>query len=148
MKQHSRRVFNRSLSYVPVALATAVLASVVSADGLKKPDALNMVLLGHNDMQNRPIYQPTVHKYPSNAQSAYAGKTLLFAGTHSANNGNGPCPGRTLPNPLNGDACERDGTLIVDVTQPTHPEVIKHLPPATSATLAQMVRVCDGQTGK
>jgi hypothetical protein len=147
-QQHSRRVFKRSLSYVSVALATAALASMVSADGLKKPDALNMVLLGHNDLQNRPIYQPTVHKYPTNAQSAYAGKTLLFLGTHSANNGNGPCTGRTLPNPLNGGACERDGTMIVDVTQPTHPEVVKHLPPATSATLAQMVRVCDGATGK
>jgi hypothetical protein len=141
------RACARSLWCVTGASMLAV-ASTSIADGLSKPDALNMVLLGHNDLQNRPIYQPTVHKYPNNAQSGYAGKTLLFLGTHSANQVNGSCTGRSLPNPLNGDACEKDGTLIVDVTNPTHPEVIKHLPPATNATLAQMVRVCDGQAGK
>jgi hypothetical protein len=148
MKQHdSRRAFKRSLCYISVALASATLASGASADGLNHVDALHMKLLGHSDMQNRPMYQPTVHKYPSNALSAYAGKTLLFAGTHSANQVNGNCTGRSLPNPLTGQ-CERDGTLIADVTNPANPQVIKHLPPATSATLAQMVRVCDGQTGK
>jgi len=148
MKQADvRRAAPLRLSYV-ATLAALALASGAWADGLSKPDALNMVRLGHNDMQNRPLYQPTVHKYPSTVQNSFAGKTLLFAGTHSANNGNPPCTGRTLPNPLNGGACEPDGTMIVDVTNPTHPEVVKHLPPATSATLAQMVRVCDGQTGK
>jgi hypothetical protein len=150
MKQHRYgRIFTRSLSYVSVALATATFASAVSADGLNHVDALNMRLLGHNDMQNRPLYQPTVHKYPANnAASAYAGKTLLFAGTHSANNGNGTCTGRRLPNPLTGQ-CERDGTVIVDVTNPRNPQVIKQLEPANpNSTLAQMVRVCDGQTGK
>jgi hypothetical protein len=127
----------------------ATTQDATAKNGLSHPDALNMVLLGHNDMQNRPLYQPTVHKYPTSVQNGFAGKTLLFSGTHSANNTpNGACPARTLPNPLNGGACERDGTLIVDASNPTHPEVIKHLPPATNATLAQMVRVCDGQDGK
>ena len=123
------------------------------ADGLATPDALNMQLLGHNDMQNRPIYQPTVHKYPSTTAAigntpanAYANKTLLFAGLHNATGGGG-CTG-SLPNPLNGGVCEPDGTLLVDVTSPTGPALLKHLPPANPANaMAQMVRVCDGNTG-
>jgi hypothetical protein len=113
-----------------------------------------MRLLGHNDMQNRPIYQPTVHKYPSHtaamgstAANAYAGKTILFAGLHNATGG-GNCTG-SLPNPLNGGACEKDGTLIVDATNPSNPVVIEHLPPTNPANaMAQMVRVCDGQSGR
>jgi hypothetical protein len=127
---------------------------VVLKNGLSTPDALNMVRLGHNDMQNRPIYQPTVHKYPASTAAtgtsganAYAGKTILFAGLHNATGGGG-CVG-SLPNPLNGNQCEKDGTLIVDVTTPSNPVVIKHLPPANpNNAMAQMVRACDGQTGK
>ena len=66
MKQHrSRRARARSLLYVSMALGAVALASGAWADGLSTPDALNMKLLGHSDMQGRPIYQPTVHKYPS-----------------------------------------------------------------------------------
>ncbi len=114
------------------------------ADGLSTPDALNMKLLGHHDMQNRPIYQPTVHKYPSNTGNGYAGHTLLFAGLHNATGGGG-CTG-SLPNPLKGGVCEPDGTLIVDVTNPSSPVLLEHLPPANPANaMAQMVRVCDGK---
>jgi hypothetical protein len=137
-----------------MTLAAAALASGAWADGLKSPDAESMRLLGHNDMQNRPIYQPTVHKYPSHTAQmaatpadAYAGKTIFFAGLHAATGGGG-CTG-ALPNPLNGGVCENDGTLIVDATDPRNPVVIKHLPPANPANNSgQMVRVCDGQDGK
>ena len=54
------------------------------------PQAVNMRLLGHSDMQNRPIYEPTVHKYPSHTAETptspadtYANKTILFAGLHA-----------------------------------------------------------------
>jgi hypothetical protein len=151
MKQHHSHKW--SLLYVAVTLGAAALASSAWPDGLNHPQAENMRLLGHNDMQNRPIYQPTVHKYPTHTAAtttskadAYAGKTIFFAGLHAATGGGG-CTG-SLPNPLNGGACEADGTLIVDVTNATDPVVIKHLPPANPAnSLAQMVRVCDGQTG-
>lgn len=156
MKQHhSRRAPVRSLLYVSITVGAAALCANAIADGLSKPDALNMVRLGHSDMQGRPIYQPTVHKYPAStaatstsAANAYASKTIFFAGLHQATGGGG-CAAGLLPNPLNGGACEADGTLIVDATTPTNPVVIKHLPPANPANkIAQMVRVCDGQTGK
>lgn len=152
MKQHrSRRSRKRSFLYVSMALGASALAATAWADGLKNPDAESMKLLGHSDMQNRPVYQPTVHKYPSHTVAtstspadAYANKTIFFAGLHAATGGGG-CTG-SLPNPLNGGVCEKDGTLIVDATNPTNPLVIKHLPPANPAnSLAQMVRVCDGK---
>ena len=147
MKQNrSRRVHTRSLLFVSMALGCAALASGTFADGLNSPDADSMRLLGHNDMQNRPIYQPTVHKYPSNTGNAYANHMIFFAGLHNASGGGG-CVG-SLPNPMNGGVCEKDGTLIVDVTQPSNSQIIKHLPPANPANaMAQMVRVCDGKTG-
>jgi hypothetical protein len=154
MKQHrSRRSRKRSFLYVSMALGASALAATALADGLDHADALHMRLLGHNDMQNRPIYQPTVHKYPSHtaaigtaAADAYANKTIFFAGLHAATGGGG-CTG-SLPNPLNGGACEKDGTLIVDATNPSNPMVIKHLPPDNPANNSgQMVRVCDGKSG-
>src|SRR5215470_12386892 len=144
---HSRRALARQMLFGSLTLCAAALASSTWADGLKSPDAVNMRLLGHNDMQNRPIYQPTVHKYPSNTGNAFANRLILFAGLHAASGGGG-CTG-SLPNPLNGGVCERDGTLIVDVTQPSNPQIIKHLQPANPANNSgQMVRVCDGATGK
>jgi hypothetical protein len=128
------------------SLGVLGLSANAIADGLSKPDAVNMQLLAHHDMQNRPIYQPTVHRYPSNIGNSYAGHTLLFAGLQSATGGGG-CTG-SLPNPLNGNQCEKDGTLIVDVTQSTNPVLLKHLPPQHSANgMGQMVRVCDGKNG-
>ncbi len=72
-KHHSRRAHARSLLYASMTLGAVALASDAWSDGLKSPDADSMRLLGHNDMQNRPIYQPTVHKYPS--QTAQMGAT-------------------------------------------------------------------------
>src|SRR5215471_7558367 len=119
MKQHcSRRAPTRSLLYLVITVSAGVLTSGVWADGLKTRDAESMKLIGHDDMQNRPIYQPTVHKYPthtakmgSTPMDAYANKTILFAGLHAASGtpGGVPCTGSMLPNPLNGGACERDG---------------------------------------
>src|SRR5215813_11659685 len=144
---HSRRALARQMLFGSLTLCAATLASSTWADGLKSPDAVNMRLLGHNDMQNRPIYQPTVHKYPGNTANAFANRLIFFAGLHAATGGGG-CTG-SLPNPLNGGACENDGTLIVDATDPSNPVVIKHLPPANPLNNSgQMVRVCDGQNGK
>jgi hypothetical protein len=121
-----------------MTLGTVTLASGAFADGLSKADALNMKLLGHSDAQNRPIYQPTVHKYPAGI-AKYGGHMILFAGLHAG----------SAPNPLNSNVVENNGTLIVDVTNPTHPEILKHLPPDNPANnSAQMVRVCSGQAGK
>ena len=53
-------------------------------------------------------------------------------------------PGYTfLPNPLNGNACENNGTMIIDVTDPKNP-VEKALIPAPAGGQAQMARMCLG----
>jgi len=126
------------------ALATAVAlalgatgASAVSQSGEKK----NMNRLGHTDLQGRPSYQPNVIQYPD-------GRTILFVGMHS---GVPNVPGRVtgcaaglLPNPLNGGACESNGTMIIDVTDPRNP-VEKALIPAPAGGQAQMTRMCLGK---
>src|SRR5438067_3912788 len=138
------RATARSVLYVSAVVGVLGTTATAIADGLATPDALNMQLLGHHDMQNRPIYQPTVHKYPTNTGNSFAGHMLLFAGLHAATGGGG-CPAQQLPNPLNGGACERDGVLVVDVTNPSNPVLVKHIQPLNPANVqAQMVRVCDG----
>ena len=75
-KTHSRRRCARSLLYASMTLGAVTLAPLAWADNdndqgndngngntpRNQADAKSMRLLGHNDMQNRPIYQPTVHK--------------------------------------------------------------------------------------
>ena len=102
---HSRRALARQMLFGSMTLCAAALASIAWADGLKQPDADSMKLVGHSDMQNRPIYQPTVHKYPGNTGNTYANHMILFAGLHNATGGGG-CTG-SLPNPLNGGVCEK-----------------------------------------
>src|SRR6266545_5492659 len=99
----------------------------------------NMQLVGTNDLQARSTYQPTVHKYAN-------GRYILFAGHHAL--GTNPVTGQPLPsfNPLT-KANEPNGTSLVDVTDPAHPEYLAHIPVGTTGNGgAQMVRVCDGST--
>jgi hypothetical protein len=102
---------------------------------------LNMRLVGTNDLQHRSTYQPTVHKYPN-------GRYILFAGHHALQNqGENQLPGgQPLPsfNPLTGNN-EPNGTSLVDVSDPTHPVYLAHIPVGTTGNGgAQMVRACDG----
>src|SRR5262245_6253492 len=96
------------------------------------PEALNVRLLGHNDLQGRSAYQPTIFKQ--------GGRYIAYIGHH------GQTPGPT--NPLTGQA-ELNGTSIVDVTDPKQPKYLAHIPGAEGdgeAGAAQMTRVCDGRT--
>lgn len=141
MKLHFvTRARARSLLCISGALGVLALsANVIAGDkpifgdtknGLLTPDAINMQLLGHNDLQGRTAYQPTIHKYlvgPS------AGHTFLFVGHFT---------GQSVLNPITG-VVEPNGTSIVDVTSPTSPVYTFHIPSAG----AQQVRVCDGNTG-
>ena len=115
-----------------VALAmTAAAAQAISQSGEKK----NMNRVGHTDLQGRPSYQPNVIQYPD-------GRYIAFVGMHSGNPV--PVPGFTfLPNPLNGNADENNGTMIIDVTDPRNP-VEKALIPAPTGGQAQMTRMCLG----
>lgn len=99
------------------------------------PEALNMRLVGTDDLQGRSAYQPTIHRQN--------GRWIAYIGHHG---GTDAVP---MPlNPLTGRN-EPNGTSIVDVTDPAHPKYLVHLPgePGTyESGGAQMVRVCDGRT--
>jgi hypothetical protein len=83
----------------------------------------NTIWLGHNDLQGRVTYQTTVHTQ-GNQVIAYAGH---FNGT--------------MPNPMTG-ATETNGTSVVDVTDPSHPKYLWHIPANHGG--ARMAKLCDG----
>lgn len=83
----------------------------------------NMQLVGFDDLQGRSAYQPTIHRYAN-------GRYIAFVGHHG---GTSPTVGGN------------NGTSIVDVTDPSHPQYLFHLPGPAGG--AQMVRVCDGLAG-
>ncbi len=98
------------------------------------PEALNMRLVGSNDLQGRSAYQPTI---------AHQGdRYIAYIGHH------GGTPEIPKPmNPLTGQA-ENNGTSIVDVTDPAHPKYLKHIPGLEGNYEdggAQMTRVCPGR---
>ena len=138
MKQHScitqRRVLRTALS----AAALAILAfsgSALAASVTQSGEQKNMRRVGHTDLQGRPGYQPNVIQYPD-------GRFIAFSGTHS--NIPVPRPGFTfLPNPLNNNADERNGTMIIDVTDPANPKETAHIP-APAGGQSQMARMCLG----
>ena len=139
MKQHPcithSRVLRTALSAATLAILVfsgGAMAAGVSQSGEQK----NMQRVGHTDLQGRPGYQPNVIEYPD-------GRWIAFSGTHS----NIPVarPGFTfLPNPLNNNADERNGTMIIDVTDPENPKetAIFRLP--FQGGQAQMARMCLG----
>ena len=93
-------------------------------DGM--PQALNMRLVGRHDLQARSAYQPIVH--------AYDDRRILFVGHHI---------GESM-NPLTG-SIEVNGLSILDVTDPSAPEMLSHVPPTgDEASGTQHVQVCDG----
>src|SRR5438045_3251383 len=83
--------------------------------------------VGHVDLQGRPSYQPNVIVYPD-------GRTIAFAGTH----------GGSRPNPLNKNVVEPNGTMIIDVTNPSQPMEKFHIPVPVAGGQAQMARMCLG----
>jgi len=124
------------------ALFAAILAILVFSSGAlaasvtQSGEQKNMRRVGHTDLQGRPSYQPNVIQYPD-------GRFIAFAGTH--NNIPVRRPGFTfLPNPLNNNADERNGTMIIDVTDPANPKETAHIPVPADGGQAQMVRMCLG----
>lgn len=91
-------------------------------------ESLNMELVGLNDLQGRPAYQPTLN--------LQGDKWIAYIGMHQGSE----------TNSLTG-RIEGNGTLIVDVTNPSSPRTLAHIPgdrldPAKPSE-AQMVRVCN-----
>ena len=92
--------------------------------GLNGADTFNTEWLGHNDLQGRTTYQTTVHTYPD-------GRVIAFAGHFNG----------LMLNPITG-VQERNGTSLVDVTDPRHPVYLKHL--IADKGGARMNMLCDG----
>jgi hypothetical protein len=94
----------------------------VSQSGEQK----DMRRVGHTDLQGRPAYQPNAIRYPD-------GRWIAFVGTH----------GGTRPNTLKpGAPVEPNGTMIIDVTNPSKPVEKSHIPVPSGQ--AQMARMCLG----
>src|SRR5215475_9733154 len=130
---------NKSLSVCAATCGLTVLAiSPALAQGPKlgdPPEARNMRLVGHNDLQARSAYQPTIHHQGS--------RYIAYIGHH------GGTP--EVPKPINrlNNQAEFNGTSIVDVTDPAQPKYLAHIPGLEGKYEeggAQMVRVCDGKT--
>jgi len=124
------------LAAVSAAIALAFgsnAALAISQSG----EAKSMQRVGHVDLQGRPAYQPNMIVYPD-------GRTIAFVGLH----------GGSQPNPLNGGTVEQNGTMIVDVTDPSRPVEKFHIPVPVAGGQAQMARMClgsqlpGGQAGK
>jgi len=124
---------------VGLALCAAAFAPMTVSSAAEQkigtpPEAMNMRLVGYDDLQGRSAYQPTIH-HQGNRYIAYIGH---HGGTPE------------IPKPVNrltGQA-EFNGTSIVDVTDPAHPRYLAHIP-GTPGNYedggAQMTRVCDGR---
>src|SRR3954451_13838328 len=120
------------------ALVALPAAGEMRKGGPKTADPreeLNMRLLGHNDLQGRTAYQPTIVKQGS--------RYIAYIGHHGGSTEN--------PQPMNAltGKNELNGTSIVDVTDPKNPKYIAHIPGAVGdgeAGAAQMTRVCDGRS--
>jgi hypothetical protein len=111
-----------------LAPAISVLSIVLCAAAHSAPyeSAVNLRLVGHDDLQARSAYQPIVHNYGE--------RRILFVGHHA---------GQAL-NPKTGKV-ERNGLSIVDVTNPAAPVYLAHVPPTgEQASGTQHVQVCDG----
>ena len=82
----------------------AVLGVVLGASAAAQHQAehRDMALVGHDDLQARSAYQPTIHRQGN--------RWIAYVGHH----------GGVKRNPLTG-VDERNGTSIVDVTEPNMP---------------------------
>src|SRR5229473_1660563 len=130
-----RNSMMRRLTFASVILVAAAPALAQAPKVGDPPEAKNMRLVGASDLQARSAYQPIIHKQ-GDRYIAYVGH---HGGTQAV-----PKP----VNPLTGQA-EFNGTSIVDVTDPTQPKYLKHIPGLEGLSEAgggQMVRACDGKS--
>jgi len=123
----------RRLVWILPALAATLLAAGVASSQApargQGAEAQNMELVGHDDLQGRSAYQPTIHRQ--------GGRVLAYVGHH----------GGRARNPLTGSD-EDNGTSIVDVTDPARPRYLTHITGMAGGPEqggAQMARVCDRQ---
>src|SRR5262245_7634928 len=92
---------------------------------IDKPSAWNMEIVGHEDLQGRSAYQPTIVNQD--------GRFIAYVGHHDNQ--------KPIMNPMTGQA-EINGTSVVDVTDPAKPKYLAHI--ASGQGGALMTRVCSG----
>jgi len=119
-------------TYLTSALSATTLAFVLafstgSALALDQSgEQQNVRRVGHTDLQGRSAYHPNFIDYPD-------GRVIAFVGTHSGN----------APNPLNNNVVERNGTMIIDITDPRNPVEEFHIPGVPGGQ-TQSNRMCLG----
>jgi hypothetical protein len=116
---------DRAVSVLRIALLVGLLAVVPTP--ARAAEQRDMRLVGAHDLQARSAYQPVIHQQGV--------RFIAYVGHHG---------GRRL-NPLTGRV-EPNGTSIVDVTDPSRPRYLHHIPGEAGAGGAAMARVCDGRT--
>jgi hypothetical protein len=98
----------------------------VGTDVGTEAEKLNLELFGYNDLQARSAYQPFIRQQGD--------RWIAYIGHHAG----------VQPNPLTGQE-EDNGTSIVDVTDPSQPRYLAHIPGAEGQSGgAQMAQVCSG----
>ena len=116
------------LGLVLMSLAAGPASSQTPTRG-HGAEARDMQLVGHDDLQGRSAYQPTIHKQ--------GGRFIAYVGHH----------GGQARNLLTGTD-EDNGTSVVDVTDPARPRYLVQFPGVPGGSEqggAQMARVCDRQ---
>ena len=100
-----------SLIVLPLALVSLAAGPASSQAPTRGhgAEAHDMELVGHDDLQGRSAYQPTIHQQ--------RGRVIAYIGHH----------GGKARNPLTGTE-EDNGTSIVDVTDPARPRYLAHIP--------------------
>ncbi|HVO89483.1 MAG TPA: hypothetical protein VMV45_13155 [Casimicrobiaceae bacterium] len=139
MSNQQQTTRTRTRSYLAIAATLGWLAvgmSAWAANDLDTPvsekarnadgsDTFNTAWVGHISTQGRTIYQTSVHNQN--------GRVIAYAGHF----------GGTVLNPMNGKM-EVNGTSIVDVTDPSNPIYLKHLPSGGKGGGGRMNRLCEG----
>ena len=107
--------FCATAAALPVCITLASLPAAAQVQKVgEPPEAQNMRLVGHNELQARSAYQPTIHRQGD--------RYIAYIGHH----GGTEAVGKPI-NPMNGQA-EFNGTSILDVTDPAKPVYLFHLP--------------------
>lgn len=121
--------FVRHLISATLAASLCAMGVAAHAQSLgDRAEALNMRLVGYNDLQGRSAYQPIVQQQGD--------RYIAYVGHHA---------GRQM-NPLTGRE-EGNGTSVLDVTDPANPRYLFHIPGSDllgDESEAQMVRACAG----
>src|SRR5690242_2881059 len=135
MRRYGFRLRAQALGICSIAFLAPLVGTAAEQQIGAPPEALNMSLVGYDDLQGRSAYQPTIHHQGD--------RYIAYIGHH------GGTP--EVPKPINKltGQPEFNGTSIIDVSDPAHPKYLRHIPGLEGNYEeggAQMVRICDGKT--